>query len=543
MRRTLAVIAVACFVATAAALGQAPGGPVQTPTFRADTRLIEVSVLVHDRNGRPVAGLTRDDFTLLEDGKTHPIDFFSVETSAGGDAGPAGLAERAAPPAGAAGEFSNRPQRGLSGGVTAILFDRVNTTLADQNQARSQIAKFLQQIRPEDRVALYSLDTSTVRILHDFTSSSASLLRALSWPLGADRPPEDPDVAAWISRTTDTMSQQLTQDRVGVTMDALIAIAAHLAGTRGRKSLIWVSSGVPFRVRDETMAIPVARAARAIDDANIAIYPVDARGLVTTGVAPAETMPELSAMKGQVTSKPVLPERGVAQTVPNFETMKALAEYTGGRAFINSNAIATAIRSAIDDSRLTYVLGYYPSRDKLDGSFRRITIKVNRPGVDVRHRSGYRAFPAFAKTSAQPNDDLLAEARSPLAAAGLGVTVHASPAATSAGNSHEVALAIHVDPDALSIWKDGDGWSVSLALAFTQSAPDGHFVKTTLGNVDVQVPAARYEQITTKGFSFERNVALAETADELHVVLRDAGSGAMGSVIIPLSDLKSTSRH
>ena len=144
----------------------------------------------------------------------------------------------------------------------------------------------------------------------------------------------------------------------------------------------------------------------------------------------------------------------------------------------------------------------------------------------------------MAKTSAQPNDELLAEARSPLAAAGLGLTVHAAPAAASAENSHEVTLAIHVDPDALSIWKDGDGWSVSLALALTQSAPDGEFVKTTLGNVDVQVPAARYEQITTKGFSFERNVALAETADELHVVLRDAGSGALGSVIIPLTALK-----
>ena len=79
---------------------------------------------------------------------------------------------------------------------------------------------------------------------------------------------------------------------------------------------------------------------------------------------------------------------------------------------------------------------------------------------------------------------------------------------------------------------------MSLALALTQSAPDGELVKTTLGNVDVQVPAARYEQITTKGFSFERSVALAETADELHVVLRDAGSGALGSVIIPLTALK-----
>jgi hypothetical protein len=92
-----------------------------------------------------------------------------------------------------------------------------------------------------------------------------------------------------------------------------------------------------------------------------------------------------------------------------------------------------------------------------------------------------------------------------------------------------------VDPGAISIWRDGDNWSVSLALAIAQSAPDGQVVKSVAGDVDVGVPAARYEQIMAKGFSFTRNVALVGGATRVHVVLRDPATGATGSLIIPVS--------
>jgi VWFA-related protein len=533
MLRTLAVTGLACGIATAALLAQGP------PTFRADTHLVEVSVIVHGKAGEPVTGLTRDDFTLLEDGKEQPIEMFSVDGSVlvrNGATAAAPVAAEPTPPL-ARGDISNRLEAGVRAGtVTAILFDRVNTRIEDQHPARQQIANFLGQIRPDDRVALYSLEWSRLRVLHDFTNDATSLLRALSWPAAADRPPDDPDLAAWISRTSEVMSAVMAQNRANLTLDALVGVAQHLAGVRGRKNLIWVSSGIPWAIKDENVPIPVGRAARAVDDANVAIYPIDARGLVAnTGVAPAETMPEVAAMKGKVTSKPIIPERGVAQTVPNFEAMKALASGTGGRAFINSNDIKTAIRSAIDDGRMTYVLGYYPSHGKWDGAFRQITVKVKRPGVEVRHRNGYRAYPMSAKAPAQPANDLIAEAKSPLAATGLGLTVHISPAETAGVANRDVTLTVHVDPDGMSIWRDGDGWSVSLALAIAQSAADGHVVKSVLGNVDVGVPASRYEQIMTRGFSFTRTVTLADTADQMHVVLRDPSSGATGSLIIPIA--------
>jgi hypothetical protein len=299
-----------------------------------------------------------------------------------------------------------------------------------------------------------------------------------------------------------------------------------------------MSSGIRWLDRDETLAMPVARAGRAIDDANVAIYPVDARGQVTTGVAPAETMPEVAAMKGRVSSAPQLPTRGVAQTVPNLDAFKALAAATGGLAFFNRNDITSAIRGAVDDGRVTYVLAYYPSHGKWDGAFRRITVKVNRADLDVRHRAGYRAFPIPAKPPvAKPGDDLLEEARSPIISTGIGMTARVVPNDPAAG-SRDVTLSIHVDPGAISIWRDGADWSISLGLAIAQFAPNGDPVKSVLGNVDVGVPASRYEQVLSQGFSFTRAIPLAETATDVHIVLRDPASGATGSVIIPSASLR-----
>jgi VWFA-related protein len=544
MRYRVGVSSTTGVVAILAAIvgGAVAQPPERLPIFRTDTRLVEVSVVVHDKKGAAISGLTREDFTLLEDGQPQPIAIFSAESPIAGQAeAPAapGTADPAAPPF-----FSNHLDTAAAhSSVTAILFDRVNTRLEDQRPARDQIVRFLKGLQPGDRVALYSLELDRVRVLHDFTSDSASLIRAISRPIGTDRPPDDPDLAAWVSDNTKDLNAMMQQNRVNYTLDSLLGLAGHLAGIRGRKSLVWVSSGIPWEIQSsvalDQMAIPVSRAARVIDDANVAIYPVDARGQVVTGVNPAETMPEVAAMKGRVTSTSQLPPRGVAQPVPNLDSFKALAASTGGRAFFNRNDIGTAIRSAVDDGRVTYMLAYYPSHGKWNGAFHRITVKTNRPDLEVRHRSGYVASPIPAKPpTTKPGDDLLEEARSPLAATGIGLNARVIRPDTAAADGHEVTVSIHVDPGAISIWRDGTDWSISLGLAIAQFAPDGQPVKSVVGNVDVGVPASRYEQVLSQGFSFSRTIALAETATEVHLVLRDPASGATGSVIIPTAALR-----
>ena len=145
----------------------------------------------------------------------------------------------------------------------------------------------------------------------------------------------------------------------------------------------------------------VEKAARVLSNANVAIYAIDARGLTVSKPDP--------------------------QTI---NSMTVLADRTGGRVFHNTNDFTTAIRSAIDDSRVSYVLTYYPNHTKWDGQFREIKVKVNRPGVEVRARRGYFAT-ADAAVSPRTKEEIMVDAaKNPIESATLGMDVQADSVVT-----------------------------------------------------------------------------------------------------------------
>ena len=524
-------------VAGPAAQSPAPPQPA-TPTFRAATRLVQVSVVVHDKDGRAVPDLTRGDFTLFEDGKAQPIQIFSVESDRG-------TAPAPAPPS--PGTFSNRVDGRAAGAVTVILFDRLNTRFEDQAQARAQVVTYLGQIQRNDRVALYVLESNTVRVLHDFTSDAASLLRVLSryrgdtsGELAASEAevPEfmpsglaalDADMAAFLKESTERVAAQFTMHRVDSTTAALEAIANHLAGIRGRKNLVWVSSAFPLVIVDErgqsrTVAREVSRATRAVNNANIAIYPVDARGLIGAFASPPGA------------GKPVFTT--LSTTQPNMDAMRTIAEDTGGRAFVNSNDITSAVRRAIDDGRLTYVLGYYPAHGQWNSAFHQIRVKVSRPGLDVRHRKGYLALPAQQASGAR-SAALRDALRSPLEATGLGLMAHVAridtkgATATEGQTAGDVRIAIRIDPGSVTLEKAGSLWEGAFDLLIGQSTSTATFSKDLDTTVNLQFPSDKRDQVLAEGLTVNRTIALRADVYRLLIVVRDVATGAMGSVIIP----------
>src|SRR5579864_1152488 len=218
------------------------------PTIRVTTRLVQVSVVVHDKKG-PVADLKKENFSLFDRGKEQKIAVFAVDSI---DAPP--KAWPAVPP----NLFSNRMRRAdTPTSITVILFDGLNTKIQDQAYARKQIPKFLDQIQPNDRVALYLLG-GDLRILHDFTNDPDHLAKALAKYHGrisgeldaADPAPRDPtgndDLDQFLQNSDQTMSDFYNVNRAVFTLDAMEAIAHHLASLPGRKNLVWVSGGFPF---------------------------------------------------------------------------------------------------------------------------------------------------------------------------------------------------------------------------------------------------------------------------------------------------------
>jgi VWFA-related protein len=144
------------------------------PVLRVTTHLVEVHVLVHDKAGKPVVGLTRDDYVLKERSKPQKITAFSAQTSRSFTST---LPPNPLPP----GVFSNLAPRGETPPTTAtvVLLDKLNTRTKDQNYAKRELLKFLKQARPEERIAILTLgDDSKLRALADFTASAQALLHA-----------------------------------------------------------------------------------------------------------------------------------------------------------------------------------------------------------------------------------------------------------------------------------------------------------------------------------------------------------------------------
>jgi VWFA-related protein len=167
-RATVSLGAIICYTCTA--LAQQP----EETVLRVTTRLVQVSVVAHDRDGNPVRDLTRDDFTLTDNGRPQPISVFSVQVAEPAESAPD---QADANPL----VISNRTLRSTEKpiAVTAVLFDALNISrLDDFLYAKREVVKFLSTLRPGDPVALYSINGPHVRVIHDFTDDSGSLVQA-----------------------------------------------------------------------------------------------------------------------------------------------------------------------------------------------------------------------------------------------------------------------------------------------------------------------------------------------------------------------------
>jgi VWFA-related protein len=544
MRCGVKNLLMALFIAAAALPAQERQPPV---IARSTTRLVQVSV-VATRHGAPVEGLQQEDFALTDNGRPQRLSLFSVETGGGLPAEPP------LPP----GVFTNRLPRsvGTPSGVTIILIDFLNTKFTDRAFARNEIVRYLKSIGPDDHVGVYALG-SRLQILHDFTSPARELLARLEGyrsggELPGTRQPEgskDPlalyldisldergisrDEWGWLNsgRITRAEWEAHTEDRVHTTLRALEVIADHLARIPGRKNLIWVSSGFPpwfgltgGRSRKRSFAEDIAQRMRAISNASLAIYPVHARGLTLPPDFMDASVPGFGMVKYEWHPHllPMLPLNG--------DPMRELADGTGGRAYIDTNDLAQAIRDAIADTRLSYTLGYYPDGDESGGEFHAISIRVNQPGVELRHRTGYFNLPP------QPQDEKARKAvlqemvSSPLDATEIGIRAELNPVP---GHPDQLECVLHIDP--VSLQPQGDRWIAALDVLFVEKDAGGRPFQGRTDELRLRLSPENYQRVAREGLVYRQIIESQSGATELRIVVRDAVSGAMGSVSALLS--------
>jgi hypothetical protein len=215
--------------------------------------------------------------------------------------------------------------------------------------------------------------------------------------------------------------------------------------------------------------------------------------------------------------------------------MVVLADRTGGRAFYNTNDITGAIHRAIDDSRVTYVLNYYPNHNQWDGRFREIKVKVNRPGVEVRSRRGYFAFANVVVSHKDKEAIMVDAAKSPLESTALGMDVQADP--VDVPGAREIKAQVKIDPSQLQLTRTGDHWTDSIEVKWVQLSADGNVLASSSQTLDLNIPQADYESVLRKGLSFSGAVNLVNDATDVRLVARDSGNGSVGTVNIPVARL------
>mgnify|MGYP001816460787 FL=1 len=218
--------------------------------------------------------------------------------------------------------------------------------------------------------------------------------------------------------------------------------------------------------------------------------------------------------------------------------MEALAERTGGRAFVNSNDLGRAFRRAVDDSRAAYTLGYEPSHDEWNGEFRRIEVRTTRPDVRLRHRRGYFAQPAVPTDDGYRRGVLEAATWSPMDATRVGFTVRATP---SKDDRLTLTLRLHA-PD-VSLRPAGGRWRGQLDVWFVQLGPEDALLDTDSRTADLSLTPADHQRVMRANeIVLMERVTPKGDAVLLRILVRDIASGALGSVSIPLDRIERDSR-
>lgn len=520
------------------------------PVLRATTRLVQLNVIVEDRHGKAVGGLRQEDFQLLDNGKAQKIALFVSERERNASAAPTGASEARA----AANVFENRAEAGeaSAGSVTVVLFDALNTSFSDQAHAKAEILAFLRQLRPQDHVAVYLL-TKRLTVINEFTQDAESLLAAVerlrtapsllelkanqAYVSPSDTGLQDPKAALRASNLTNEMNSTLSDianvERMQITAQALEGIANHVAGVPGRKNLIWVSGSFPVSIamsrnenspvdlQSQNFAPQMERVARAFSLANLAIYPVDAHGLTI----PSDFNAGVAHPLRQYGS-PLTPPAGVEEQA----TMRMLAERTGGKAYINTNDIQGAIRSTLAESQKSYQVGFYPEHENWDGKFHELKLRTKKSGLSLHYRKGYFALeePQEAETARAA---LQRAMWSPVDASGvdLKVRVDAIELAT-----RKLDLRVNVAVGELGLEEAGGHRRGNLDAIYLQlGAGDAAVVADPL-SYPLDFSEQQYEAALEHGYPLAAKLLIRPETRALRVVVRDAGSGEMGSVTIPL---------
>src|SRR6266478_549194 len=471
------------------------------------TRAVVLDVVVTDKTGHSFPGLTKTEFTLLEDGQPQTIATFEA----------AGISHRI-----------DDPQRTISAlgsefPQIILLIDEMNTSFKDLAYARYCMGKLLRKNRGQlqQSTALMALTNEGLRVLHGSTLDSNTLWAALDH--------HHPAIPWRLKGGVYGASE-----RLNISLGALEKIAAAGEGSSIRRSVVWISPGLPIlssiSITAESQANALSAIRKLSDEllhARVTVYTVDPRGVRESSAL--STISSASPGTFNASYWEVLSQSNNS----NFGdlALQRFAIETGGKSFWGHNSIDGEVASSISEGEAYYTFSYYPSNSLFDGKFRKIAVAMNRPELKSRTRDGYFAIPeAPPPTDEQLTDQIELALSNPLGYLGVPVTAKAS---VLPGEPQQIRVAITADRHSLT-WNtlsNGGQQCQLIAVAATfSSASNEKPLKIQKEDFAYVLPAERMSALAEKPVIYTLSLPFEPGIAHMRILLRDKVSGRTGTV-------------
>jgi VWFA-related protein len=534
--------------------------PPSNAAFPSQVELVTVDVVVVDKKGNAVTGLTQADFQITEDDRAQTIaSFESVQVPA--------TASTVAPQRPRV--STNQAVESRTGRSFVVLFDDVHLTAQNAQRAKQAVAEFLRTgVREGDRVTLVATGGGAwwSTRMEAGRDELIALLKRLDGRYIPDMSPErmsdheamrihvyrDAQYEARVARRFDTygasasarqqqQSQEMYQDgdpfvraraadvyfqalsRNRITMQVLERVFLSLAPVRGRKSVILVSQGFIYDPNMDEFKTALQASRRS----NAALYFLDTRGLqgmpayFTAEFGPAIDNQDVGA--------------AFVDTLEEAAGAESLAHDSGGFSVKNTNDLSKGIVRIAEDSRNYYLLGYNPADPKRDGKFRKIQVKVpGRKGLQIRARKGYYAPLEGGKAVQAPkgvDPDIQAALDSPYDERQVPIRMTSYVFDETLLGKANVIVAADVDVNAFAFKEENGRFSDTLEfLMVVAHRETGEFFRYDQ-KIEMNLLPATRERVGKAWMPVVRDFELSAGGYQAKLVVRDKNSGAIGTLV------------
>jgi VWFA-related protein len=514
--------------------------PGSTPTFTTTANLVIVDVTVKDKTGGVIENLKQGDFSVFEDGKPQKISVFELQKLSLEPAPPPEaptLEDQKAlpedPKTTISVPASNAPSKVQyhDKRLLVLFFDFSNMAIPDQLRAQDASLKFLdKQMTASDMVAIL-LFTTTVQVKTDFTADRDQLKTVIeNLPIGdmadlaamADTGDDDSEDTGAAFVADETEFNIFNTDRK---LAAIEDAVKKLAKLPEKKVMIYITGGISKTGVDNQAQLEAS--INAAVKANVALFPIDARGLM--GDPPGGAASSASSRgTGVYTGSQYNSQRAGMNN--SQETLVTLASDTGGKAFLDSNDLSLGIVQAQQEFRSYYILGYYTTNPALDGKYRKITVKLtNNTTAKLEARPGYYADKVWGKFTSADKEMKLQEALTaadPVTEIPLALEIdyfRISPTA------YFVPISVKVPGSLIGLkdWKSGGETEFDfIGNVLNERKAQVGYVRD---NIKVHLDAASKETLANRSFHYDAGFTLAPGRYRLRFLVRENQSGKMGT--------------